>query len=103
MVYISWLFRIVVFLLLLGFALENMDLVTVRYYFVFQRQAPLVVVIVAALLVGVVLGLLALTGPLFRQRRQIQQLKKEIKLQGQLTARAAVASDTTAVVEKPAS
>jgi len=102
MVYISWLFRIVVFLLLLGFALENMDPVTVRYYFVFQRQAPLVVVIVAALLVGVVLGLLALPGPLFRQRRQIQQLKKEIKLQGQLTARAAVASDTTAVVEKPA-
>jgi lipopolysaccharide assembly protein A len=84
MTYVSWFLRIIIFLLLLGFALENMQPVTVKYYFVFTWQTHLVVVIAAALLAGVILGLLALTGPLYRQRRQIQQLRKEVKLQAQL-------------------
>jgi lipopolysaccharide assembly protein A len=94
MAYISWIFRGLIFLLLLGFALNNLDLVTVNYYFVFKWQAPLVVVILLALVAGAVLGLLAATGPLYRQRRQIQQLKREMRLQ-------AVTGDRVQTENKP--
>jgi lipopolysaccharide assembly protein A len=88
--YVSWIFKFLIFLLLLGFALNNLQPVDVSYYFAFQWRLPLVVVILLALVVGAVLGLLAATGPLYRQRRQIQQLKREMRVQ-EITAGKAAA------------
>ncbi len=68
------------FLVLLVFAIGNSGLVNIKFL-TYERTAPLVLVLFVFLIIGMVVGLLALTGPLFRQRRQIQQLKRDIRLQ----------------------
>ncbi|PZP52742.1 MAG: DUF1049 domain-containing protein, partial [Azospira oryzae] len=49
---VSWILRIILFLLLLTFALKNMDEVTVRYYFGIEWQAPLALVIFVFFVAG---------------------------------------------------
>lgn len=71
------------FVVLLVFAIGNSGLVEIKFL-IYERTAPLVLVLFFFLIIGVVIGLLALTGPLFRQRRQIQQLKRDIRLQQQI-------------------
>jgi uncharacterized integral membrane protein len=71
------------FVVLLVFAIGNSGLVEIKFL-IYERTAPLVLVLFFFLIIGVVIGLLALTGPLFRQRRQIQQLKRDIRLQEQI-------------------
>ncbi len=73
----------VVFAILLVFAIGNSGLIDIKFL-TYQRTAPLVLVLFVFLVMGVIVGLLALTGPLYRQRRQIQQLKRDIKLQEQI-------------------
>ena len=78
--YLSWTLRLVLFLLLLGFAIKNSDLVTLRYYLGYEWQAPLVLIILLFFLVGVVLGVAANLGFVFKQRREILGLKKELRI-----------------------
>ena len=79
--YVLWLLRIVLFLLLLGFAVKNSDPVTVYYYFGAEWRAPLVFVLLICLCAGAALGILAALGQLFRQRRQIADLKRALRTQ----------------------
>ena len=79
MVYLKWLVRIVIFVLLLGFAVKNLDLVTLNYFMGYQWQEPLVVILLAFTILGVVIGLLAAMCTLFRQRREIQTLRRELR------------------------
>ena len=72
-----------VFAVLLVFAIGNSGLINIRFLS-YERTAPLVLVLFVFLVLGVIVGLLALTGPLYRQRRHIQQLKRDIKLQEQI-------------------
>jgi len=87
MAYVTWFFRIVLFLLLLGFAIKNVEVVTLSYFFDYQWRAPLVLILLVFLLIGVVIGLLAASTTLFRQRREIQALKREARLREKLQAR----------------
>ena len=72
-----------VFAVLLVFAIGNSGLINIRFLS-YERTAPLVLVLFVFLVLGVIVGLLALTKPLYRQRRHIQQLKRDIKLQEQI-------------------
>ena len=74
-----WLLRITLFLLLLGFAVKNSDPVVVQYYFGQEWRAPLVLVLFLSLCMGAVLGIVASLGQVFRQRREILDLKKELR------------------------
>lgn len=56
MAYLTWVVRILLFLVLLGFAARNLDIVHVHGYLNTEWQAPLVLVMLAALVVGVVIG-----------------------------------------------
>jgi putative membrane protein len=76
--YISWLFQMFVFIVLLGFALKNGQPVTLHYFFGYEWQATLVIALLLFFAVGVVLGILATLGIWFRQRREISRLKREI-------------------------
>jgi putative membrane protein len=80
--YISWFIKISLFLLLLGFAAKNSETVTLRYYLGYEWQAPLVLVILVFLVLGAAIGIAACLGYLFRQRRQLAALKKELQLTG---------------------
>ena len=84
--YVLWLLRIVLFLLLLGFAVKNSDSVTVYYYFGAEWRAPLVFVLLICLCAGAALGILATLGQLFRQRREISDLKRALRLQSSASA-----------------
>ncbi len=56
MAYLTWLVRILLFLVLLGFAVRNLDVVHVHAFLGYEWQAPLVLVMLAALVLGVFVG-----------------------------------------------
>lgn len=82
--YLVWLSRIVLFLLLLGFAVKNDQPVVLRYFFGYEWQASQVVVLLLFFAVGVGTGVLAVLGNVYRQRREIAMLKKELNLKNKL-------------------
>ena len=74
---LTWVVRVVVFVLLVAFAAKNADNVTLRFYFDLALQAPLVLVLFGFFAAGALFGMLALIGTLLRQRREIASLKKQ--------------------------
>jgi len=82
--YLTWLLRIVLFLVLLGFAVKNDQPVVLRYFFGYEWQASLVVVLLLFFAMGVGVGMLAVLGNIFRQRREIAVLKRELRLKNKL-------------------
>ena len=77
--YLSWLLGFVLFLLALGFAVKNSDTVMVNYYLGYQWQAPMVLVALVFFFAGVVTGVAASLRFIFRQRREIFFLKREMR------------------------
>ena len=75
--YLSWIFRFLLFVLLFGFALKNSDPVTVRFYLGENWEASLALVILVCFGVGVAAGVSACFAYIYRQRREILQLRKE--------------------------
>ncbi len=68
--YLSWVLRILLFVALLGFAIKNNEIVSLRYLFGYEWHAPLVVLLFAFLIVGVVLGMLAMLDTVVRLRSE---------------------------------
>jgi len=81
--YLSWLLGVALFLLALGFAIKNSDSVTLTYYLGYQWQAPLVLMLLVFFCAGVTVGVAAVLGFVFRQRREILLLKRELRAKSQ--------------------
>ncbi|MFT3804936.1 MAG: LapA family protein [Burkholderiaceae bacterium] len=81
---ISWIFRIFLFLVALGFAVTNTT-ATDLHFFGMETvwRAPLVIFLLLFFAAGTVMGLLAVFPMLFRYRREIGRLRKELKLNAQ--------------------
>jgi len=80
---VTWLFNLALFLMALGFALSNTASVELRFVLGdLVWRAPLVVFLLIFLTAGVVLGLLAAVPALFRHRREITRLTKELRHAG---------------------
>ncbi len=78
--FLTWLFNLALFVAALGFALSNTDSVELRFLVgQLSWHAPLVVFLLVFLIAGVVLGLLAAVPSLFRQRREIARLTRELR------------------------
>lgn len=77
--YLTWLLRLLLFLLLLGFALKNSDPVTLQFYLGAQWQAPLALAVLVFFAAGVAAGVVACFSYIYRQRREILQLRKELR------------------------
>jgi putative membrane protein len=77
--YLTWALRVVLFLLLLGFAVKNDQPVVLRYFFGYEWQTSLVVVLLCFFTAGVVVGLLAMLGSLLRKRRELSAMKRDLK------------------------
>ncbi|ABB75361.1 hypothetical protein Nmul_A2067 [Nitrosospira multiformis ATCC 25196] len=75
--YLIWFLRIVLFLLLLGFAVRNVEPVTLYYYFGYEWTAPLVLVILFFFALGVMVGAASCLAIVFRQRRQLASYRKK--------------------------
>ena len=63
----------------LGFAYKNAADVTLRYYGGLAWRAPLALVLVTVLAVGILLGFLAGVNRLVRVRRQLAAARKQVR------------------------
>lgn len=77
--YLSWVLRIVLFALLLGFALKNTAPATVRFYLGSEWDAPLALVLLVFFAAGAAAGVAAALGHAHRQRREILELRRELR------------------------
>jgi putative membrane protein len=68
--YLGLLAKLLVFLLVLGFALKNSHSVVFYSYLDYVWQAPLIVMLGLAFVLGALAGVLALLPTLFRLRRE---------------------------------
>jgi len=75
---LAWTLRIVLFLALFLLALKNTDTVSVRLYFDQVWQAPLILVLLVFFAAGAAMGVLATLATVFRQRRDIARLQREL-------------------------
>ncbi|HEU4441705.1 MAG TPA: LapA family protein [Burkholderiales bacterium] len=73
---LTWAARVAVFLLLAALAAKNVEPVTLRFYFDQALRAPLALVLLGAFALGALFGVVAMLGPVLRQRREISLLKK---------------------------
>ena len=74
--FLTWAIRFALFVVLLAFAAKNTDPVTLRFYFDLAWQAPLVALLLAFFAAGAVLGVVAMSGGYFAQRREIARLQR---------------------------
>jgi uncharacterized integral membrane protein len=77
MTFVRWVVLLIVFLALLFLALQNSDLVTVRFYHWFSWEAPLILLLLIAFALGVGAGLLAGLMRYVRVKRQLGRLRRE--------------------------
>ena len=82
--YFDWALRIVLFIVLLGFAVKNDQSVTLHYFFGYEWQSSLVVVLLLFFAVGAVVGVLAMFSNVLQQRREIARLKRDIRVKNKL-------------------
>ena len=82
--YLVWPMRAVLFVLLLGFAVKNDQPVVLKYFFGFEWQTSLVVILLCFFTVGVLIGVLAMLTKMFRQRRELAALRRELQLKNKL-------------------
>jgi len=75
---LAWTLRIVLFLALFLLALKNTDTVILRLYFDQVWQAPLILVLLVFFAAGAAMGVLATLATVFRQRRDIARLQREL-------------------------
>ena len=69
--YLGLALKLLVFLLVLGFALKNSQTAIFYSYLGYVWQAPLIVMLGLAFILGALIGVLALLPTLFRLRREL--------------------------------
>jgi putative membrane protein len=79
MKFIAWLVRILVFVLLLLLALKNVQPATLYFYLGWFWTAPLILIVLAFFVGGLVVGWLSATPSLFRHKLENGRLKRELK------------------------
>jgi len=77
--YLTWLLRILLFVALLGFAMKNNEIVSLRYLFGYEWHVPLVVALLSFLVIGTVLGMLAMLDTVVRLRSELAHARAEAK------------------------
>ena len=82
--YFKWLLRAALFIVLLGFAVKNDQPVTLRYFFGYEWQSSLVIVLLVFFSAGAAVGVLAMLTNVLQQRREIARLKRDIRVKNKL-------------------
>ena len=74
---LTWAILVALFVVLLAFAAKNTDPVTLRFYFGLEWKSPLIALLLAFFIGGVLLGLLAMFGSWLAQRRELARLQRD--------------------------
>jgi len=77
--YLLWILRLIVFLLLLGFAVKNDQSVMLRYFFGYEWNVSLLLILLCVFGLGILIGVLSMLGSLFRQRRELLALRQKLQ------------------------
>ncbi len=85
------LLSIALFIVFFDFALKNTDEVVLSLFWNSKASAPLILLLLGFLLLGLMIGVLAMTSTLLRYRRELLALKREVELQKQSAAEVAKA------------
>ncbi|HNU11173.1 MAG TPA: LapA family protein [Rubrivivax sp.] len=96
-----WLLRAFLFFALFAFALNNLEPVTVHWFFGVQWQSPLVIVVLVAFGLGCALGVLAMVPAWWKHRRTRREPGASLErapAPGPSAAAAEVPTTTTAAV-----
>jgi lipopolysaccharide assembly protein A len=72
---LSLIVKVLLFLLLLAFAVKNSEIVSVRYLMGLEWQAPLSLVLLLVFSLGVLLGLLGCSRQIATARRDLARLR----------------------------
>lgn len=83
---LAWILRLIVFVLVLMFAMNNTGPVDVNFYAGHMiTGVPLIVVMLVMFAIGVVLGLLVALPVILRRRREARKLRRDLgRLQEQI-------------------
>ncbi|MBY4895600.1 lipopolysaccharide assembly protein LapA domain-containing protein [Cupriavidus sp. AU9028] len=73
---VAWIIRIILFALLFVLALRNTAEVSLQLFFDAVWQAPLILILLAAFLLGAVAAIAAVAPRLMRQRIEIARLRR---------------------------
>lgn len=77
--YLVWILRLVVFVVVLMFALKNTGPVDVNFFADhIVTGVPLIVVMLTVFVLGVVLGLLIAAPSIMRRRREANKLRRDV-------------------------
>ncbi len=77
--YLVWALRLIVFVVVLMFALKNTDPVTIAFFGDLSiANIPLIVVMLTTFVLGAVFGLLLTVPASIRRRREVSRLRKEL-------------------------
>ena len=82
--YLNWILRVVLFLALLGFAVKNDQPITLHYFFGYEWQSTLVIVLLIFFAAGTAVGILAMFATVLKKRREIAALKRDIRVKNKL-------------------
>ncbi|MFN9773912.1 MAG: lipopolysaccharide assembly LapA domain-containing protein [Burkholderiales bacterium] len=88
---LTWLFRLGLFLVMMGFALSNTDTATLRFFGIpeFEWRAPMVLFLFLFFAAGALVGVVATMPLVFRQRRHIGRLRRDADAATKAAAKAA--------------
>jgi uncharacterized integral membrane protein len=73
-----WFIRLVLFILLFGFAVKNDHRVDLHFFLENKWHFPLVFIILVAFAVGALMGVTATVTSLLRQRHEIFRLRRQL-------------------------
>ena len=73
--------KLILFLLVLTFAVKNTEMVAMRWYMDMEWRAPMVFVVLGAFAIGVVMGLLMTVGAFVRTRMELGRLRRTDRMQ----------------------
>lgn len=71
------LVALVLFIVFFDFALKNTDEVVLHFFWGSQARSPMILLLLAFFVVGVALGVLAMTGTVLRYRSELARMKKD--------------------------
>ena len=71
------LIAVALFIVFFDFALKNTDEVVLHLFWNAEAKTPLILLLLAFLVLGLALGVLAMTGTVLRYRRELQRSRKD--------------------------
>lgn len=78
--YVIWILRLLVFVIVLMFALNNMQNVSVRFFEdLVISNVPLILVMLSTFVLGVVFGFLMAFPGIMRRRREAARLRRDLE------------------------